>query len=167
MGRRARAAIAAVVAVGLTTGGLGAAEKGPVTNLPIPRYVSLKTAEGNARRGPSTAHRIDWVFRREDMPLEVIGEYGHWRQIRDRDGATGWVHYALLSGSRTVIVERDLAALRSRPEDDAAVNAHLEAGVIGRLGECSIDWCRISVDGYRGWMRKAALWGVDPAETRE
>jgi SH3-like domain-containing protein len=144
-----------------------AAEKGPVTNLPLPRFVSLKTDEGNARRGPSTGHKIDWVFTRRDMPLEVIGEYGHWRQVRDRDGATGWMHYALLSGVRTVIVERDLAALRLKPDDDAPVSANVEAGVVARLGACQPDWCRITADGYRGWVRKTALWGVTPDETRE
>jgi SH3-like domain-containing protein len=142
-------------------------ERGPVTNLPIPRYVSLKSAEGNARRGPSTSHKIDWVFARRDMPLEIVGEYGHWRQVRDRDGATGWVHYALLSGSRTVIVERDLVALRLKAEDDAPIVAHAEAGVVARLGACLPEWCRISADGYRGWVRKAALWGVTAAEVRD
>lgn len=158
--------VVALLVAALTTAAL-AAERGPVTNLPIPRFVSLKTSEGNARRGPSTAHRIDWVFTRKDMPLEIIGEYGHWRQVRDRDGATGWVHYSLLSGSRTVIVERDLAALRSKPEDDAPAAAHVEAGVVARLGECTRDWCRVSVDGYKGWLRKTALWGVTPDETRD
>ncbi|MCR8722885.1 SH3 domain-containing protein [Frigidibacter sp. ROC022] len=142
-------------------------ERGPVTNLPIPRFVSLKTSVGNARRGPSTAHRIDWVFTRKDMPLEVIGEYGHWRQVRDRDGATGWVHYSLLSGSRTVIIERDLAALRMKPEDDAPATARVEAGVVARLGKCTLDWCRVTADGYKGWLRKTALWGVMPDETRD
>jgi SH3-like domain-containing protein len=148
-------------------GAAATAGKGPVTNLPLPRFVSLKTDEGNARRGPSTAHKVDWVFTRRDMPLEVIGEYGHWRQVRDRDGATGWVHYALLSGVRTVIVERDLVPLRIRPQDDAAPTANVEAGVVARLGECHPDWCRIVADGYRGWVRKSALWGVTPDETRE
>ncbi|MEP1586872.1 MAG: aspartyl-trna synthetase, partial [Tateyamaria sp.] len=30
-----------------------AKDVGPITNLPLPRYVSLKAAEGNVRRGPS------------------------------------------------------------------------------------------------------------------
>jgi SH3-like domain-containing protein len=157
---------AIAVASGASVAG-AATGKGPVTNLPLPRYVSLKTDEGNARRGPSTEHKIDWVFTRRDMPLEVIGEYGHWRQVRDRDGATGWVHYSLLSGVRTVIVERDLVALRARPQDDAPPTANVEAGVVARLGECRPDWCRIVADGYRGWVRKSALWGVTPDETRE
>src|SRR5690606_30146215 len=108
--------VAAVLAAALAAAQAPAADRlssrGPVTNLPIPRFVSLKGSEGNARRGPSTAHRIDWVFVRRDMPLEVIGEYENWREVRDKDGATGWVHYTLLSGVRTVIVEQDLAALR-------------------------------------------------------
>ena len=32
---------------------------GPETNLPMPRFVSLKASESNVRRGPSLSHRID------------------------------------------------------------------------------------------------------------
>jgi SH3-like domain-containing protein len=55
-----------------------AEDRGPVTNLPLPRFVSLKASEGNVRRGPSLTHRIDWVFTRRDMPLEITAEHGHW-----------------------------------------------------------------------------------------
>jgi hypothetical protein len=27
------------------------------------------------------------------LPLEVIGEYEHWRKVRDRTGETGWIGY--------------------------------------------------------------------------
>ncbi len=143
------------------------AERGPVTNLPMPRYVSLKTTEGNVRRGPSLSHRIDWVFKRRDMPLEVTAEHGHWRRVRDRDGAGGWVHYALLSGVRTVIVEEDLLALYQRPDANSQINARLERGVIARLGECGLNWCRVTAAGYRGWAPKRAMWGVKPSEIRD
>ena len=52
-------------------------KRGPVTNLPLPRYVSMKAAEGNVRRGPSLTHRIDWVFKRRGMPLQITAEYGN------------------------------------------------------------------------------------------
>ena len=42
-----------------------------------------------------------------------------------------------------------------------------EAGVVARLGTCTVDWCRVSAGGYRGWTLKGNLWGVDPAEIRE
>lgn len=142
-------------------------ERGKVTNLPIPRFVSLKAEEGNVRRGPSLSHRIDWVFKRRNMPLRITGEHGHWRRVQDRDGQGGWVHYSLLSGARYVIIERDLTPLRTKPGRDAEVNAYAEAGVVARLGACELDWCRVTADGKRGWVPKAALWGVRPEEIRD
>lgn len=144
-----------------------AEERGKVTNLPIPRFVSLKVDEGNVRRGPSLSHRIDWVFKRRNMPLEITGEHGHWRRVQDRDGQGGWIHYSLLSGVRHVIVENDLTPLRVKPDLGAVVNAYAEAGVVARLGACGLDWCRITADGNRGWVQKSAVWGVEPEEVRE
>ncbi|MBC9245361.1 SH3 domain-containing protein [Paracoccus sp. 11-3] len=141
--------------------------RGPVTNLPVPRYVSLKGSEGNARRGPSLSHRIDWVFRHAGMPLRVTAEFGHWRRVEDKDGAGGWIHYALLSGVRTALVTQDMLELRSRPDPDSNVVARAESGAIVRLGECDPGWCRISGGGQRGWVPKSAIWGVDPDEVRE
>ncbi len=140
---------------------------GPETNLPLPRFVSLKAAESNVRRGPSLSHRIDWVFTRRNMPLQVIAEYGHWRRVIDHDGQGGWVHYTMLSGARTVLIDGQTTALRSRPDETSLENAMLEPGVIARLGECNPDWCRLTAGGYRGWAPKTALWGVAPAEIRD
>lgn len=144
-----------------------AAERGKVTNLPIPRYVSLKAEKGNARRGPSLSHRIDWVFQRRNMPLEVTAEYGHWRRVQDRDGQGGWMHYSLLSGARHIIVEDDLTPLHAKPSTEAVIKAYAEAGVVARLGNCAPDWCKISANGIRGWVRKGQIWGVRPDELRE
>ncbi|MEP4197278.1 MAG: SH3 domain-containing protein [Aliishimia sp.] len=141
--------------------------KGPVTHLPLPRFVSLKAAEANIRRGPSLSHRIDWVFQRRSMPLRVTAEHGHWRRVEDKDGFGGWVHYSLISGSRTVLIKRDLLSLHQRPDPNTPVTVALESGVVAQLGKCNTDWCRVSKDGYRGWARKDALWGVKPNEIRD
>lgn len=141
-----------------------AQDRGPVTNLPLPRFVSMKASEGNVRRGPSMTHRIDWVFKRRDLPLEIIAEHGHWRRVRDRDGAGGWIHYSLLSGVRTVLVEKDMLNLRSRPDIESTPVARLELGVVAHIEECVLEWCRLSAAGYRGWAQKAHLWGVKPDE---
>nr|WP_119837837.1 SH3 domain-containing protein [Pseudooceanicola algae] len=140
---------------------------GPVTKLPLPRYLSMKSSRANVRRGPSKTHRIDWEFLRKGLPVQVVAEYGHWRRIRDHDGMGGWVHYALISGHRTVLVEKNLLELRFRPGPEARVVAKLEAGVIADLGRCEPDWCRVSVAGYSGWAEKSALWGVGADEIRE
>ncbi len=142
-------------------------ERGQVTNLPLPRFVSMKAVEGNVRRGPSLSHRIDWVFKHRDMPLEITAEHGHWRRVRDRDGAGGWVHYSLLSGARTVLIEQDMVPLRLRADPHSPETARLALGVVARLGECTESWCRLTAGGYKGWARKASLWGVRPDEIRD
>lgn len=162
-----RGLIAALFAVFATGSATAEVKRGPVTNLPLPRFVSMKAAEGNVRRGPALTHRIDWVFKRRDMPLQITAEYGHWRRVQDRDGAGGWVHYALLSGVRTVIIENDMTPIYSRPDSKAPIAAAFELGVVARLGTCGPEWCRISAGGYRGWAEKSALWGVEPGEIRD
>lgn len=157
---------AAVLVLGLSTP-LAAQERGPVTNLPLPRYVSMKAQKGNVRRGPSLTHRVDWVFKQRGIPLEITAEHGHWRRVRDRDGAGGWVHYSLLSGTRTVIVQTHMLKMLSRPAQSAHVVAQLETGVIARIEECALDWCEITKDGYEGWVPKADIWGVGKDEIVE
>ncbi len=166
MKRVQMAVIGAVLWLSIGCGAV-AQERGSITGLPLPRFVSLKASEGNMRRGPSLTHRIDWVLTRRGMPLEITAEYGHWRRVRDKDGAGGWVHYSLLSGVRTVIIERDLLPLYVKADAQTPVHAYVEAGVVARLGECVALWCRITADGHRGWADKSALWGVNPAEIRE
>ena len=141
--------------------------KGAVTNLPIPRFVSLKGSEGNARRGPSLTHRIDWVFTSPGMPLRVTAEHENWRRVEDAEGMGGWVHYALLSGVRSVLVATDMAEFRMKPDLRAAVAFQAERGVVGRLLECQPDWCRVNVQGEKGWILKTAVWGVEPGEILE
>lgn len=141
--------------------------RGSVTNLPLPRYVSLKGNEGNARRGPGRSHRIDWVFTRAGMPLRITAEHEHWRRVEDAEGAGGWVHYALLSGVRSVLIASEIADLHARPQDGAAVEFRAERNVVGWIQECQPDWCRISINGERGWIRKSDLWGVEAGEIIE
>ena len=138
--------------------------KGAVTNLPIPRFVSLKGSQGNARRGPGLTHMIDWVFTREGMPLKVTAEYEHWRRVEDIDGAGGWIHYSLLSGVRTILVTQDMAQAFATPDPTAQVLYQAEAGVVGKLVQCIPDWCRVSIEGEKGWMPQSNLWGVKAGE---
>jgi SH3-like domain-containing protein len=141
---------------------------GPETNLPLPRFVSLRASEANVRRGPSLSHRIDWVFKRRDMPLQIVAEYGHWRRVIDRDGQGGWVHFRMLSGARTAIVMGEgQVPMRSRPDPAATETAMLEPGVIGRLDECDPDWCQIVAGGFRGWVQRGSLWGIGEDELRD
>lgn len=142
-------------------------QKGQVTNLPIPRYVSLKAKEANARRGPSLSHKIDWIYKRENIPLEIYGEYENWRRVRDFEGLGGWIHYTLLSGIRYVLVKDELLEMRLLPSSDAQVIAKVPQHNIATLDKCIIDWCRVVDDGYKGWVSKSGIWGVYETEIKD
>ena len=143
------------------------AKRGPVTNLPIPRFVSLKASEGNVRRGPSLTHRVDWILKLRNMPLQVVAEHGHWRKVLDFEGAGGWIHYSLLSGTRTILVQQDSVDILNHPFPNTLINAKLERNVLAWVTACELQWCEISADGYKGWAPKAALWGVSGDEVFE
>ena len=142
-------------------------QKGQVTNLPIPRYVSLKVKEANARRGPSLSHKIDWIYKRQNMPLEIYAEYENWRRVRDFEGLGGWVHYTLLSGIRYVLIKNELLEMRLLPSLDAQVIAKVPQHNIATLDKCNKDWCRIIDDGYKGWVPKNGIWGVYENELKD
>jgi SH3-like domain-containing protein len=137
---------------------------GTNSGLPIPRFVSLKYSEVRARRGPSEAHRIDWLYQRRGLPMRVTAEFEHWRRVEDAQGEGGWIHYSQLSGTRTVQVMQDMLPLLSRPAAGSTEIAVLEANVIAHIMECGHDWCRLSIDGIRGWAPREALWGLLPDE---
>jgi len=141
--------------------------RGSVTNLPLPRFVSLKGNAGNARRGPGLTHRIDWVFTKSGMPLKITAEYEHWRRVEDAEGFGGWVNYALLSGVRTALVAVDMAEFHARPQDEAEIIFKAERNVVGWIKHCDADWCELEVADQDGWVRKSALWGVLPGEVVE
>lgn len=140
---------------------------GANSGLPIPRFVSLKYSEVRARRGPSEAHRIDWLYRRRGLPMRVTAEFEHWRRVEDAQGEGGWIHYSQLSGTRTVQVMQDGLTLRARPMTNAEEVAVLEANVIPHIMECGPEWCRLSIAGTRGWARRDGLWGLLPGEILE
>ena len=141
-------------------------QRGQVTNLPIPRYVSLKTNEANARRGPSLSHKIDWIYKRQNMPLEIYAEYENWRRVRDFEGLGGWVHYTLLSGKRYVLIKNELLEMRLLPSMESQVIAKVPQFNIANLDKCNKDWCRIIDNGYKGWVQKSEIWGVYNNETK-
>ena len=135
------------------------------SGLPLPRFASLAASQVNVRTGPSTDHPIRWVYERTGLPVRIVEESDVWRRIEDPDGETGWAHASLLSVLRTVIVRSPgLQELRRTAASDGRVVARLEPGVIGALGGCDQDWCRIEVAGERGWVPRAVLWGVSAAD---
>lgn len=133
--------------------------------LPIPRFVTIKFDEVNARTGPTKDCPIEWVFIKKDEPVEVIAEYDQWRKIRDINGEGGWVHSRVISGNRSVVfVAKNTMPLVAAPGKYDQVIAKLTPQIRCSLYSCEKDWCRVNCKSYKGWVARKFLWGVYPDE---
>jgi SH3-like domain-containing protein len=132
----------------------------------LPRFASLRSDDVNMRAGPGTRYRINWVYKRRELPVEIEREFDVWRWVRDADGIQGWVHQATLMGRRSFIVQKADATLRSEASDTGSAVAVLKPGVIGRVRSCeaALDWCNVQAGSYRGYLRREQFWGILPGE---
>jgi SH3-like domain-containing protein len=141
---------------------------GPVSGLPIPRFVSLKAGKVYVRQGPTKDHAVAFVYRRAGEPVEIVAEYDNWRRIRDSEGAEGWVWHSLLSGRRFALVapwaKEAALPLRVRAGANERLSANLEPKVLVEVRRCDGAWCRVEGEGFDGWMEQDRLWGVYPGE---
>jgi SH3-like domain-containing protein len=127
----------------------------------LPYWASLRASEVNMRVGPSEDFPIDWVYRRQGLPVKVLRVNQGWRLIEDPDGTQGWVVARLLTPDRAAIVVGDgLAEMREAGEPGARVMWRAEPGVVGALGDCDAGWCAFAVGARKGWIRAARLWGA-------
>jgi len=166
LGRLSATVILAAAMLG-SLGDIGhAAKDSPVatSGLPIPRYVSLKSDHVNVRAGPTKDNDVAWVYTRSGLPVEITAEFENWRRVRDSEGAEGWVYHSMLSGRRTAVVtmksKDDLAPIYDRADSAGAVAAKLQAGVVTQVRKCSNGWCRVTGNGFDGWIEQQRLWGV-------
>lgn len=143
------------------------------SGLPLPRFVTTRSAPINVRVGPGTRYDISWVYVKPGTPVEIVQEFDTWRKIRDVDGATGWVHQNLLSGNRAGLAapwdaEARIPLLSGR-DPDGGVRAWLGSGFRIDIASCDGDWCAVRATDrrenggsatYAGWLQQSAIWGV-------
>lgn len=179
---RLAAATAALAVLAFSPGLAGAQETGSIdkatraptlgshSKLPLPRFVSLKSARVNLRVGPGRDYAVTWLYLKPGLPMEVVAEYELWRRVRDSEGSEGWVYHSLLSGERTAIAAPWLKGksttidLHQGAGEDAAVVAKMEPGVVSSVHECGLGWCEVEVAGAKGYVSQNEIWGVYPDE---
>jgi len=132
-----------------------------------PRFVSIKADEVNVRVGPGKQYPVKWTYVVSGAPVLIIAEWDNWRKIRDWEGAEGWVHSALLSAKRTVIVTGEKRTLFRRADAQSPPVVRLRPGIIADVEDCIQGWCRVEVRNYRGWLKSGDFWGVFPGEIIE
>jgi SH3-like domain-containing protein len=160
--------LSVAAAIAIAAGPVAAAE--PVenpdgtTNLPVPRFVSLKSNSAMMRAGPEERFPILWEYKRKGLPVEVLGEYKQWRQVRDPDGTLGWMQKALLTGTRTGLVIGETRTLFTSPDVQSRIAWRIAPGTVVTITLCENIWCRVSNGGRSGYILRNQLWGTYPNE---
>lgn len=142
----------------------GAAGLPPAAKV-LPRFASLRSDEVNLRVGPGRNYPIKWVLTKKGLPVEIIAQFEHWREVREPLGSRGWIQERMLTGERNVMITGAVRTLRSAPSAASAAIARAEPGVVAKLLECRPGWCRIGAGRQTGWIRREAIFGVLPNET--
>ena len=128
-------------------------------------YASLRSDKVYLREGPTYQHRVLFIYKRKDYPLQVLAAYDSWRRVRDVDGTIGWVSQTMISDARTVLITGNgKAPLRASAYPAAPVRAEAEPGVVAKLKACKPQFCEVTAGGVTGWIDRTRIWGVDSGE---
>ena len=137
--------------------------------LAIPRFVSLKMGEVNLRTGPGERYPIKFVYKKKNYPMEIIDEHDLWRQVREIDGTTGWVHRRMLTGVRYVLLKKDSDVFK-KADVSSKIKAYVTKDVLAKVEKCpdKNEFCELEFEHLdkklKGWVKRDSLFGIYPNE---
>lgn len=127
----------------------------------LPYWASLRYSEVRMRVGPSEEYPIDWVYKREGLPVKVVRVREGWRLVEDPEGTQGWIASSQLNPARSVLVTgAGLADVRAEGSPGAVLRWQAQPGVVAGLLRCRDAWCQVDIAGRKGWALRARLWGA-------
>lgn len=112
------------------------------------------------RVGPGREYRISWTYTRKGVPMKVLRVMGGWRLVEDPDGARGWMLAQFLSRDHTGVVKGSITAMRENKDGTGRLLWRVAPGVMGKIGDCKAGWCSFDVDGRKGYIKAATVWGA-------
>lgn len=134
--------------------------RGRITNLPLPRFVTLKGNKTYMRTGPGKEYALLWVYQKKGLPVEIINEYDHWRRVRDLDESEGWIHQSVLSGKRMIVILEGTYEIYAEPDSTSDVVAIVDGGTIAQPKSCNDRFCLIEHSEFTGWVDKTVIYGI-------
>ena len=121
-------------------------------------FVSLKKNKVNVRYGPSFESDIKYVYKKVNLPLKQIDKKENFRRIIDLKNNSGWIHISQLKKSNSVIATKN-KILFKKPTSFAIPIARIKEGRLLIVEKCEQDWCKISSEEFKGWIKKKDIWG--------
>ena len=114
----------------------------------------------NLRQGPSEDYPIKIFYKKKFLPVLIQDSSDNYRKIRDHENNTGWIHVSQLTKKKAAIItDSDLIMFKSATIYSNPV-VILKVGRLVKIDKCKSDWCKVSSDNYRGWIKNENLWGL-------
>ena len=123
------------------------------------KFLSLKNNEVNLRQGPSFEYPIKLTYKKKYLPIMILDKSETWRQIKDFENNSGWIHISQLSKKKSAINIKNNSLLYKKPTIFSKPLAKLEIGRLVLIKKCKTKWCKITSGNYGGWIFKNTLWG--------
>ena len=132
-----------------------------ITNLSASEefFLTLRNEKVNLRQGPSFEYPIKIFYKKKYLPVLVQNKSSNWRKIRDHENNSGWIHRSQLSPKKAAInIENKLLVFKN-PTIYSKPVVLLQKGRLCLITKCKLEWCKIKVDKFSGWVKKESLWG--------
>ncbi len=124
------------------------------------KMVSVAGALVSMYSGPGDNYEVVWELGK-GYPLEVINQQENWLQVVDYQNDTGWVKENQVSERAYMIVNTEVANIRSGPGENFPLVRQAWQGVVFRSLETKGAWVKVQheEENVTGWVLKRLMWG--------
>ena len=122
------------------------------------KFLSLKKNKTNVRYGPGLDYPIKYIYRKINLPVRQIDKKENWRRVMFLDNNSGWIHWSQLKPSNSIIAIEE-KILFKKPSVFSEPFVRLEKGRLLVIKKCENNWCNVTTDNYRGWVKVKNIWG--------
>ena len=121
-------------------------------------FLMLKNNKVNVRYGPSFDYPIKYIYKKIQLPVQLIDKKENFRRIIDHKKNSGWIHISQLRKSKSLITTSS-KILFKKPTKYSKPLAKLESGRLLLIKKCEKNWCYVYADKFSGWINKENVWG--------
>ena len=123
-------------------------------------FRTLRNDKVNLRQGPSFDYPVKIFYKKKFLPVLIQDKSDTFRKIRDHENNSGWIHISQLSKKKAALTIDDDVLVFNKPTIYSTPKVILKKGRLCKIKKCKGEWCNITVDKFKGWVKKDSLWGL-------
>jgi len=121
-------------------------------------FLMLKNNTVNVRYGPGFDYPIKYIYKKIQLPVQLIDKKENFRRIIDHKKNSGWIHISQLRKSKSLIT-KSVKILFKKPTKYSQPLAKLDSGRLLIIKKCEKNWCKVKTDEFSGWIDNNNIWG--------